>query len=76
MGSQLTPDVSFILWTSRRFGETVSIPLFTSSWRPDSFYDRIKRNRAGGLHTLCLLGRHLPIHVPFLVTHCYKDPNP
>lgn len=39
-----------------RYGETVSIPFFTETWRPDSFYEKIQRNRALGLHTLCLLG--------------------
>ncbi|KAL9144487.1 hypothetical protein ABFS82_14G299200 [Erythranthe guttata] len=38
-----------------RYGETVSIPFFTDTWRPDSFYEKIRRNRALGLHTLCLL---------------------
>lgn len=38
-----------------QFGYTVSIPLFEDSWRPSSFYDRIKYNKAGGMHTLCLL---------------------
>ncbi|KMT07840.1 hypothetical protein BVRB_6g146510 isoform B [Beta vulgaris subsp. vulgaris] len=38
-----------------RYGETVSIPFFTETWRPDSFYDKIKSNRDLGLHTLCLL---------------------
>lgn len=38
-----------------RYGETVSIPFFTDDWRPDSFYEKIKRNRALELHTLCLL---------------------
>lgn len=38
-----------------RYGETVSIPFFTDSWRPDSFYEKIQRNRKLGLHTLCLL---------------------
>lgn len=38
-----------------RFGETISIPFFTETWRPDSFYDKIKANRQLGLHTLCLL---------------------
>lgn len=38
------------------FGETVSIPFFTETWRPGSFYEKIKRNRSLGLHTLCLLG--------------------
>ncbi|GMQ10858.1 hypothetical protein CsSME_00053698 [Camellia sinensis var. sinensis] len=40
-----------------RYGETVSIPFFTETWRPDSFYEKIQRNRMLGLHTLCLLGR-------------------
>lgn len=39
-----------------RYGETVSIPFFTDTWRPDSFYEKIKRNIDMGLHTLCLLG--------------------
>ncbi|KAJ7949718.1 Diphthine synthase [Quillaja saponaria] len=38
-----------------RYGETVSIPFFTETWRPDSFYEKIQRNRTMGLHTLCLL---------------------
>jgi diphthine synthase len=38
------------------YGQTVSIVFFTESWRPDSFYDKIKQNRDIGLHTLCLLG--------------------
>ncbi|KAJ2363323.1 diphthine synthase [Coemansia sp. RSA 2607] len=37
------------------FGQTISLVFFTDSWRPDSFYDRIKENAAIGLHTLCLL---------------------
>lgn len=42
-----------------RYGETVSIPFFTETWRPDSFYEKIQRNRQLGLHTLCLLGKFL-----------------
>ncbi|KAI4316922.1 hypothetical protein L6164_024849 [Bauhinia variegata] len=38
-----------------RYGETVSIPFFTETWRPDSFYEKIQRNCMMGLHTLCLL---------------------
>lgn len=38
-----------------QFGYTVSVPLFEGEWRPDSFYDRIKYNSDGGMHTLCLL---------------------
>ena len=40
-----------------RYGETVSLPFFTDTWRPDSFYEKIQRNRKLGLHTLCLLGK-------------------
>ncbi|CAH9094202.1 unnamed protein product, partial [Cuscuta europaea] len=38
-----------------RYGETISIPFFTETWRPDSFYEKIRENRRLGLHTLCLL---------------------
>mmetsp|Transcript_19119 Transcript_19119/g.76630 ORF Transcript_19119/g.76630 Transcript_19119/m.76630 type:complete len:142 (+) Transcript_19119:563-988(+) len=38
-----------------RYGEAVSIALFTENWRPDSWYDKIKANLKLGLHTLCLL---------------------
>eukprot|EP00298_Acanthocystis_sp_HF-20_P008819 c17919_g1_i1.p1 GENE.c17919_g1_i1~~c17919_g1_i1.p1 ORF type:complete len:270 (+),score=104.65 c17919_g1_i1:28-837(+) len=37
------------------FGQTVSIVFFTETWKPDSFYDKIKQNKSIGLHTLCLL---------------------
>ena len=37
------------------FGQTVSIPYFSENWRPTSFYSKIKYNRLGGMHTLCLL---------------------
>ncbi|KAK0643233.1 tetrapyrrole methylase [Cercophora newfieldiana] len=37
------------------FGQTVSMVFFTETWRPASFYDRIKENRSIGLHTLVLL---------------------
>ena len=37
------------------FGQTVSIPFFDDKWRPTSFYPKIKYNRQGGMHTLCLL---------------------
>lgn len=38
-----------------RFGETVSLVFWTDTWRPESFYDKICKNREAGLHTLCLL---------------------
>lgn len=37
------------------FGQTVSLVFFTETWKPDSFYDRIKENADIGLHTLILL---------------------
>ncbi|KAJ1958482.1 diphthine synthase [Dipsacomyces acuminosporus] len=37
------------------FGQTISMVFFTETWRPDSWYDRIKENSDIGLHTLCLL---------------------
>ncbi len=37
------------------FGQTVSMVFFTDSWKPASFYDRIRENRSIGLHTLILL---------------------
>lgn len=38
-----------------RYGEAVSVPFFSDSWRPDSFYGKIAANAKLGLHTLCLL---------------------
>lgn len=37
------------------FGQTVSMVFFTETWKPASFYDRIRENRHIGLHTLVLL---------------------
>ncbi|KAI1931801.1 diphthine synthase [Ophidiomyces ophidiicola] len=37
------------------FGQTVSMVFFTETWKPSSFYDRIKENAQVGLHTLVLL---------------------
>lgn len=37
------------------FGETISIPFWTDTWKPESFYDKIVKNRKNNLHTLCLL---------------------
>lgn len=38
-----------------QYGYTVSIPFFEENWKPSSFYERIKYNQAGGMHTLCLV---------------------
>ncbi len=38
------------------YGQTVSIPFFTDTWKPDSFYGKLAYNIRGGMHTLCLLG--------------------
>ncbi|XP_054835330.1 diphthine methyl ester synthase isoform X2 [Eublepharis macularius] len=37
------------------FGETVSIVFWTEAWKPESFFDKITKNRKNGMHTLCLL---------------------
>ncbi|EGD91237.2 diphthine synthase [Trichophyton rubrum D6] len=37
------------------FGQTVSMVFFTETWKPSSYYDRIKQNAEHGLHTLVLL---------------------
>ncbi|KAL8779796.1 MAG: hypothetical protein Q9213_006781 [Squamulea squamosa] len=37
------------------FGQTVSMVFFTDTWKPSSFYNRVKENRRTGLHTLMLL---------------------
>ena len=37
------------------FGQTVSMVFFTDTWKPSSFYDRVKENLNIGLHTLILL---------------------
>lgn len=37
------------------FGETVSLVFWTETWKPESFFDKICKNRKSGLHTLCLL---------------------
>jgi diphthine synthase len=38
-----------------RFGEVVSVPLWSDKWKPDSFYSKILRNRRSDLHTLILV---------------------
>ena len=37
------------------FGPTISIPFFTATWRPESFYNKLQSNLSNGYHTLCLL---------------------
>lgn len=37
------------------FGQTVSMVFFTDTWKPSSYYDRVKENASLGLHTLVLL---------------------
>ncbi|CAH1435453.1 unnamed protein product [Lactuca virosa] len=61
-----------------RYGETVSLPFFTETWRPDSFYEKIQRNRGLGLHTLCLLD--IRVKEPSLESLCrgkkqYEPPS-
>lgn len=37
------------------FGQTVSMVFFTDSYKPSSYYDRVRENATLGLHTLVLL---------------------
>lgn len=37
------------------FGQTVSMVFFTETWKPSSYYDKIKENVQLGFHTLVLL---------------------
>ncbi|XP_049895551.1 diphthine methyl ester synthase-like [Epinephelus moara] len=65
------------------FGETVSLVFWTETWRPESFYDKICKNRKAGLHTLCLLGEththtHTHTHtryVYFTARRAFNDQN-
>jgi hypothetical protein len=45
------------------FGQTVSVVFFTNTWRPDSFFDRLRENADLGMHTLV---RNRPRRVGFL----------
>ncbi|CAD6930807.1 unnamed protein product [Tilletia controversa] len=36
------------------FGQTISVPFWSESWRPDSWLERVGENVKVGLHTLCL----------------------
>lgn len=47
----------FLFFQLYKFGETVSIVFWTDTWRPESFFDKVKKNRQNGTHTLCLLGK-------------------
>lgn len=38
-----------------RFGQVLSLCFWTDTWRPDSWYERLKSNRNAGIHTLLLL---------------------
>ena len=65
--SKASLPIAFCFLNSKlyNFGETVSIVLWTDTWKPDSFYDKIAANRKQGLHTLCLLGKCAPFNAAF-----------
>lgn len=52
------------------FGETISIPYWTDSWKPDSFMEKLERNMKANLHTLCLLGES---YVTINLIHQYPN---
>lgn len=53
------------------YGEIISIPYWTETWQPDSFYEKIAGNRERGLHTLCLLD--IKVKEPTLESLCKKN---
>lgn len=55
------------------FGETVSIPFWTNSWQPDSFFEKICSNKRRGLHTLCLLDIKVKEPTPESLTRKKKE---
>lgn len=37
------------------FGQSISLPFYTETWTPESWYDRLEENLGVGVHTLVLL---------------------
>jgi diphthine synthase len=37
------------------FGQSISLPFYTETWTPGSWYDRLEENLTIGVHTLVLL---------------------
>jgi diphthine synthase len=37
------------------FGQTLSLPFYTETWQPASWYDRLEENLKYGMHTCVLL---------------------
>ncbi|KAG9312214.1 diphthine synthase isoform b [Chiua virens] len=50
-----TTHIDIVLRARAKHIPSVSLVFFTDTWKPDSFYDRIKENSDLGLHTLILL---------------------
>ena len=50
----------------------MSIPLWTDTWKPDSFVEKIERNLSRGLHTLCLLGKKESVGLFLFPMNLYK----
>ncbi|KAI6046299.1 Diphthine synthase [Pisolithus marmoratus] len=58
------------------FGQTVSLVYFTDTWKPGSFYDRIRENRGLGLHTLVLLDIKVKEQIEENLARCGKIYEP
>uniref|UniRef100_A0A452FQX4 diphthine methyl ester synthase n=1 Tax=Capra hircus TaxID=9925 RepID=A0A452FQX4_CAPHI len=58
-----------------KFGETVSIVFWTDTWRPESFFDKVKKNRQNGTHTLCLLGKCSAVSLESQGRKIYEPPR-
>ncbi|KAI6015574.1 Diphthine synthase isoform b [Pisolithus marmoratus] len=58
------------------FGQTVSLVYFTDTWKPDSFYDRIRENSGLGLHTPVLLDIKVKEQIEENLARCGKIYEP
>ena len=58
------------------FGQTVSLVFFTDTWKPDSFYDRVRENADLGMHTLVLLDIKVKEQSEENLARCIFSPFP
>lgn len=63
--SVLSAVPSYLGLQHYRFGRTLSIPFPAPNYAPRSFLDRLRENRAAGLHSLLLLDLD-PLHAQYL----------
>lgn len=61
--SSLTAAAGALGLQAYKFGRTITLPFWEEGYSPESPYEALRKNRAGGLHTLVLLdvrdGKHM-----------------